>query len=729
MAEPAKSQSIPLGNNQETTAKGRSLVINCKQEGVKVARIVIQDTSGNAPIRIPLTRQLESVLKDEVLEEWPTIVTPVRFTRKIQIDPQPACHAANIDSEKKLKNGFIYIFVNGFLWRELQVQRKSSVYFSDVALDKIDVEDQPDFRPATGQLDTRIILPIQIEGKPMTVEVGYSAVQWSWARVESMGGIAPEGMAREEWFPDEHDVNSKGKKIRQERLQNLQDLKKCYDEKFTITVGDIGPVDTFNIYDFKIDYGKNIGNIALNDLINDAKDLAFTHQQAWKNLKDYISDISNADNVKTYPFAPWFDTAVLANQYFFVEQPEIKADGVSTTAPKIQKIEGEKEKQLKIAKQQRAKWKKSLSLVDIQKALGTDKRKELRKKIKEAKDTLADFLGKDAKHIKQLVAQIDDYSTLPSVNYDCARDDDNVDLSKLEDIDASFLYCLSNELFAQLADHEYTIDRSLETKPKTAAEIVAIKAQDKGRMLLTQLVTPSAGHPLTKRLFPPEITDITEDTTKNLSLDEPIFTSKRFLKTSRRAIKFISKFITEFEKIASPKAANIEKIIVNLVTKTKIAPNLKKITITLDDFINHKIATGQFEKFEILSSKFTAVDTHIQKGGIPTGFNNKQAIKIHDLKGNLVGSSSMDNMSNGKVFTKRYWKVLESGKGKATTWQTQKIEVWALAPEKQSNVERYSKKTIDSGVWTRGILPILTMLEVWNFSNALATLEKKKGTP
>jgi len=482
--------SIPLGSNEHSHAKGRSLVVGFKKAGRKVARLSFADMKGGPRIRIPITQNLQTVPAEEVTDEWPTNITAVHFCRKLNIAPQPH-HPTQGEQLIKLNNGWIYIFVNGILWREVQVIRSQSVRFADVALDREAALEQPrDYRPATGQTGNSVTIPVTIENQEVTVEIGFSQVQWSWARIESMGEVSPEGVPRDKWFPDEHPLNEKGKKLREQRLQ-LIPIKQGADNLFKDTIGDLGPADHCNVFKFDVLSAKQLPYFALNDFIGDAQDLAFSHQQAWRDMENYISEISNPHNVKHHPFAPWFDSAILANQYFFVEHPTITAENVSKQPPKTK----DEKKQLKKAQQERQKWQAKLSLTDIQKALGTEHRKELRKNIRKTKDTLAAFLDKDAAHIQQFVAAFDDYCSRPAITRSRIKD--------VEDIDVGIVYAVCDQLLARLGDHEYSIDRTLETTPPSAAEILTLQKQDKGGLLLAQLVTPESNHPLYTRLFTP----------------------------------------------------------------------------------------------------------------------------------------------------------------------------------------------------------------------------------
>lgn len=84
-------------------------------------------------------------------------------------------------------DGYVYIFMDGFLWRELKV--KECGMFSEVNLEAYQGEHQ---RPATGEKDNRILLPYKSLGKKPKLHICYSEIQWSWWYILRMGGMNPE---------------------------------------------------------------------------------------------------------------------------------------------------------------------------------------------------------------------------------------------------------------------------------------------------------------------------------------------------------------------------------------------------------------------------------------------------------------------------------------------------------------------------------------------------------
>ena len=90
-----------------------------------------------------------------------------------------------------LRSGYLYIFVNGHLWRELGVVDGEGWVYHDVDLAYYQGRD---IRPY-GAVPTRkgfVELPRRLEGEGVRVEVAYSEVQWSWEYICRLGGMSPE---------------------------------------------------------------------------------------------------------------------------------------------------------------------------------------------------------------------------------------------------------------------------------------------------------------------------------------------------------------------------------------------------------------------------------------------------------------------------------------------------------------------------------------------------------
>jgi hypothetical protein len=99
-----------------------------------------------------------------------------------------------VSQEKEpLPNGWLYLFMEGHLWREFNITTISQgmplYHFSEVNL----ITQQGRHRreaSTQGRMDT-ILLPKKIQGKAVSMGVAFSETQWPWARIVSAGGMHP----------------------------------------------------------------------------------------------------------------------------------------------------------------------------------------------------------------------------------------------------------------------------------------------------------------------------------------------------------------------------------------------------------------------------------------------------------------------------------------------------------------------------------------------------------
>ncbi|MGC0120106.1 hypothetical protein [Pseudoalteromonas piscicida] len=110
-----------------------------------------------------------------------------------------------LQSASPVTNGFIYIYVDGYLWRELQVIEPEDfdapALFSDVNLywqkgflSWKKSANKPNSRPqgtraATCKPISSILVPHKLNGNEVSVEIAWSEVQWSWEQILLFGGF------------------------------------------------------------------------------------------------------------------------------------------------------------------------------------------------------------------------------------------------------------------------------------------------------------------------------------------------------------------------------------------------------------------------------------------------------------------------------------------------------------------------------------------------------------
>ena len=146
--------------------------------------------------------------------KWRNSLVPLRLRRQYGSDSRDRAY---------LRPGWLYIFRNGHLWRELEITRRSGFnVYHDVNLTQYKGQDQ---RPATAEAESHVLVPYRIGDRVDTFEIAYSEIQWSWARIDSFGGMA-EGDPRMEEGPkidpgtdDDQAGDKRGKRFRKLNLK------------------------------------------------------------------------------------------------------------------------------------------------------------------------------------------------------------------------------------------------------------------------------------------------------------------------------------------------------------------------------------------------------------------------------------------------------------------------------------------------------------------------------
>lgn len=90
-----------------------------------------------------------------------------------------------------VREGWLYVFVDGCLWREIRINKDS--VFQDINLAKHQGKDS---RPCGGMAFEygMVSLPYRMEGKSPELQVAFSEVQWTWSYICKMGGMAQDDL-------------------------------------------------------------------------------------------------------------------------------------------------------------------------------------------------------------------------------------------------------------------------------------------------------------------------------------------------------------------------------------------------------------------------------------------------------------------------------------------------------------------------------------------------------
>lgn len=172
--EQAIAQATPLSSPTRVVFKGLS------ERRMKV-ELRYADTQGG-DYAIPLAMDVESHDYDSLGRmEWEHVLVPLSLRRYAtpKLDTGESVSLAT--------GGFVYVFRDGHLWRELKVVAYGAL--ADVNLAR---EKGKDVRQATVRADTVLLVPYLLKNEQPQIEICYSPVQWSWARIQAMGGMAAD---------------------------------------------------------------------------------------------------------------------------------------------------------------------------------------------------------------------------------------------------------------------------------------------------------------------------------------------------------------------------------------------------------------------------------------------------------------------------------------------------------------------------------------------------------
>lgn len=141
-------------------------------------------------LRHSIYQQLKSVSKDDLQQKpWTELIDPL-LLQQLQLAMQSPDPSGDEKNHVDLLNpGYIYIYKDGFLWREIYVNESGS--YSEVNLLRYAGKDD---RPHTGVMDWSVILPQRVHGHVPNYQIAYAPVQWSWARINYFGGMDPEDL-------------------------------------------------------------------------------------------------------------------------------------------------------------------------------------------------------------------------------------------------------------------------------------------------------------------------------------------------------------------------------------------------------------------------------------------------------------------------------------------------------------------------------------------------------
>ncbi len=180
---------VALGDTSRQKERYRELVLeNIAGDAEQPLSLMLRDEVHGTDgwYKIPLGRVKPRQKGTSVTGEH--VIVPVLPERYTTVDAHP-------DEAGRLRPGWLYVFRDGHLWRELEVIEHPVIpgLMRDVNLRWQQGQDR---RRATGETDSRLVLPYRIAGAECTVHIAYSEVQWSWAYLCRLGGMDPQNDPR-----------------------------------------------------------------------------------------------------------------------------------------------------------------------------------------------------------------------------------------------------------------------------------------------------------------------------------------------------------------------------------------------------------------------------------------------------------------------------------------------------------------------------------------------------
>lgn len=180
--------------NFSDETRDRSVVRKAEYDDADPKDLVLTIPSRNGgKIKVPLLKQARSNIEREDYQE--NTLLRVKPLAEIESNLPVKSGGVTVYQGKGvalLRPGYLYVFRNDRLWRELEIGEDSR--FSDIDLEVIrpDLED-PDSdlriaRPASGEWLDDVLVPVFLQGQAVMHDfrMAYSEVQWDWSYIEHL---------------------------------------------------------------------------------------------------------------------------------------------------------------------------------------------------------------------------------------------------------------------------------------------------------------------------------------------------------------------------------------------------------------------------------------------------------------------------------------------------------------------------------------------------------------
>jgi len=135
---------------------------------------------------IPLCMNVTPVVREAEASQWANVLIPLlpvaRMAATGNNSPNPS------REHRILPPGWLYVYLNGYIWREARVGRYAGV-LRHVEYDRHPGKHQ---RPVEGDSFELLVVPHKLNGVTQTVQIAYSRQQWTWTQLCNAGGINPD---------------------------------------------------------------------------------------------------------------------------------------------------------------------------------------------------------------------------------------------------------------------------------------------------------------------------------------------------------------------------------------------------------------------------------------------------------------------------------------------------------------------------------------------------------
>ncbi len=465
---------IPMGGGKKN-GRIRELIMPSSGSGKTYLKFRDERfTWYNVPLGKAATRG-----KDEAPTPLKNVIIPIlpRVYATPDLDP------AQCDVPRK--GGYLYIYKNGHLWREFEVLAQG--WFREVNLHKYAGRDE---RPATVEKDNRILVLHRINGQDQDIEMTYSEVQWSWARINQLGGMDPDDIRlHPDYLPpmpeDQGITPGKAAELREARLQKI-DLSGFEDgfpvqppEGRTAHIENVAHANDQLIH-IRLHHKRDIPVVYLHDPLG----VALENLEAYRQKEaELVAEIEKARQ------HPHYRSAVLTWQTFFNK-------ALWKKAPRKKRQRGPSH--YADTSDEAENLRKAAAEIDrefVREILRVESRRKLRRELRDLKARHFAWLRGQNPEGRSIVEEHPDFIPLEQALADHASLPREDYLQLWSTMNALLLYA-SHDPSALDSGHDLPAERD-----KPAA------GDDPGKRYLADLLDP--GHPLNRMLFPaPEQVDL-----------------------------------------------------------------------------------------------------------------------------------------------------------------------------------------------------------------------------